>query len=94
MLRPKYPGNSFYPPNITRKVYVCSKCFEYFEKESNFDEHLEDDCLSGCEGGLPGRLIFEHAEHGEKYELFEVVGTEEDIFCRNLCMFDTLWLYT
>ena len=44
LLRLKYPGNSFYHPNITRKIYVCSKCFEYFEKETNCNKHLEEDC--------------------------------------------------
>ena len=34
-----------------RKLYACSKCFGYFEKESNFYEHFEEDCLSDCDGG-------------------------------------------
>ena len=91
-----------YPSNFTSQkvLYICEHCLKYFKYKNTLIHHLKE-----CEYQIPpGKKIYEMEIPPEKstsqkenrisylVNVYEVLGSEQKLFCQNLCLIAKLFL--
>ena len=91
-----------YPSNFTSQkvLYICEHCLKYFKYKNTLIHHLKE-----CEYQIPpGKKIYEMEIPPEKstsqkenrisylVSVYEVLGSEQKLFCQNLCLIAKLFL--
>ena len=91
-----------YPSNFTTQkiLYICEHCLKYFKFKNTLIHHLKE-----CEYQTPpGKKIYEMGIPPEKstsqkenrisflVSIYEVLGSEQKLFCQNLCLIAKLFL--
>lgn len=76
-----YPDE--YGNGSVQLLHVCGKCFKYFRAEQSLLKHI---CKHS--DSPPGKCIYSK----DNYNVYEINGEEEKLFCQNLCLFSKLFL--
>ena len=91
-----------YPSNFTSQkvLYICEHCLKYFKFKNTLIHHLKE-----CEYQTPpGKQIYEMGITPDKstsqkenrisylVSIYEILGSEQKLFCQNLCLIAKLFL--
>ena len=91
-----------YPSNFTSQkvLYICEHCLKYFKFKNTLIHHLKE-----CEYQTPpGKQIYEMGITPDKstsqkenrisylVSIYEILGSEQQLFCQNLCLIAKLFL--
>ena len=91
-----------YPSNFTTQkiLFICEHCLKYFKFKNTLIHHLKE-----CEYQTPpGKKIYEMGIYPDKstsqkenrisflVSIYEVLGSEQKLFCQNLCLIAKLFL--